>query len=144
MQEADSNPTRPRRVLIVEDSPDRQKLLTNLYRGHAWVLVNTAGRARTLLSAFTFDLISLDYDLAGGEKGDAVAESIAASSSAGALVIVHSMNAAGAGRIRAVLPEAVAVPISKMTRDNATSRRLQEQIGSGASIDWAAVLRRDT
>jgi CheY-like chemotaxis protein len=143
LHEADSNPPPPRRILIVEDSPDRQEVLTNLYRGHAWVLVNTASRARTLLSAFTFDLISLDYDLAGGEKGDAVAETIAASSSAGALVIVHSMNAAGADRIRAAIPEAVFAPISKMTRDNATFRRLQEQLRSGASIDWAAVFRRD-
>lgn len=32
------------RILIVEDTPERQGWLTGLYREHAWVLVHTAGR----------------------------------------------------------------------------------------------------
>ncbi len=127
------------RILIVEDTPDRQKTLIRLYREHAWVLVNTARRAISLLDAYTFDLISLDYDLAGPEKGDIVAEHIRGSRSARALVIVHSMNALGAQRILSELPDAVAVPLSKITRDNGTFNRLRSQLRGGAGVDWQAV-----
>ena len=53
------------RILILEDTPERQEILKQLYRDHAWVLVHTAQRAIRLLEAFEFDLVSLDYDLAG-------------------------------------------------------------------------------
>lgn len=140
----DGSPGRPGReaalrVLIVEDTPDRQKTLVRLYREHAWVLVNTARRAISLLDAYTFDLISLDYDLAGPEKGDLVAAHICNSASAQALVIVHSMNARGAQRIVAELPDAAAVPLSKITRDNGTFNRLRSQLRDGVDVDWQAV-----
>src|SRR5215472_15565563 len=61
------------RILIVEDTPERQGWLTGLYREHAWVLVHTAARADRLLNAYDFDLISLDYNLAGPDNGAAVA-----------------------------------------------------------------------
>jgi hypothetical protein len=58
------------RILIVEDTPERQEWLTGLYRDHAWVLVHTAVRAVRLVNAYDFDLISLDYNLAGPANGD--------------------------------------------------------------------------
>lgn len=130
------------RVLIVEDSPERQKILTDLYGEHAWVLTHTARRAAVLLASYTFDIISLDYDLAGPEKGDAVAEAIRGSASAGALVVVHSMNSNGARRICEILPDAALVPLSKITRNNVTFRRLQEQLRQGRHIDWGVVFRK--
>ena len=53
------------RVLLVEDTKDRQHILTSLYKKHAWILVNTGERAITLLNAYDFDIVSLDYNLGG-------------------------------------------------------------------------------
>ena len=108
------------RVLIIEDTPDRQKILQNLYKDHAWILVHTADRAIRLLEAYVFDLISLDFNLAGPRSGDEVASFIARSANAKAKVIVHSTNAVGAKQIIDILPHAVHVPISKIVRDNKT------------------------
>jgi CheY-like chemotaxis protein len=47
----------PLRILIIEDTEERQKILTSLYRSHAWILVNTGHRAITLLKAYDFDII---------------------------------------------------------------------------------------
>ena len=60
------------RVLIVEDTPQRQEVLTALYRAHAWVLVHTGRRAQVLLEAYDFDLLSLDYNLRGDLTGEDV------------------------------------------------------------------------
>jgi DNA-binding response OmpR family regulator len=67
------------RVLIVEDTVERQGWLQSLYREHAWVLVHTAARAVRLLHAYDFDLISLDFNLAGPDNGEAVARASTAS-----------------------------------------------------------------
>ena len=127
------------RILIIEDTPARQEALTRLCREHAWVLVHTAARAMTLLSAYRFDLIFLDYDLAGPEKGEAVAAFIPQSPNREARVIVHAMNANGAAKIRAILPEAEIVPFSNIVRNNATVKRFKEALRQGADIDWAFV-----
>ena len=129
------------RVLIVEDTPERQKVLTSLYREHAWVLVHTAARARCLLDAYEFDLVSLDYDLAGPERGDAVAAHLARSRNAEATVIVHSQNAPGAKRIAAHLPRATYMPISRMTRSNSAFLRLRTALRRGPAFDFAHALR---
>jgi len=129
------------RILIVEDTPERQQVLTRLCKEHAWVLVHTGARARMLLGAYRFDLIFLDYDLAGPEKGDAVAAFLPESPNQEARVIVHAMNSTGAQKIKAILPQADLVPLSKITRDNATVKRLQEALWHGADIDWAFVFR---
>ena len=49
------------RVLIVEDRAERQEVLRQLFRDHAWVLVHTAARAVRLVQAYRFDLVALDY-----------------------------------------------------------------------------------
>ncbi len=91
----------PLRILIVENSPARQKTLKNLFRDHAWILVNTARRALKLIEVFDFDLIALDYDL-----------------------------------------DSVAIPFSKIIRDNKTFNKLRESINKDIEIDWAYVFRR--
>src|SRR5882672_3460863 len=91
---------KPYRVLIIEDVPERQEILKSLYRNQAWVLVHTARRAITLLSAFEFDIISLDYNLAGELDGAAVARALMASENAGSRLVVHSQNPRGADEIR--------------------------------------------
>ena len=86
------------RVLILEDTPERQEILKQLYRDHAWVLVHTAQRAIRLLEAFEFDLVSLDYDLAGEVTGDEVARHICDGANRHVRVVVHSMNPQWAAR----------------------------------------------
>jgi CheY-like chemotaxis protein len=127
------------RILIVEDTPARQAVLRRLAKDHAWIIANTAARAIRLLESFPFDLIFLDYDLAGEARGDRVAEAVRRSRNAGARVIVHSQSAPGAKRIAGVLPHADLVPLSKITRSNATFKRLREQIGRGVAVDWGHV-----
>jgi len=129
------------RVLIVEDQPERQEILRSLFRDHAWVLVHTAARAVRLAGVYEFDVIALDYDLAGEAKGDVVAAALASSTNREAVVLIHSLNAPGAERIRAHLPQAIFVPINQITRDNATFKRLRAEFAKGSEIDWSHVLR---
>jgi len=130
------------RVLIIEDTPERQEILINLVKDHAWILVNTVARARRMLENYTFDLIFLDYDLAGEQRGDEVASSLMQTGNATTKVIVHSMNAPGAERIKSLLPAADIVPLSKITRDNATFKKLRGLLRFGPEIDWARVFGR--
>src|SRR5947209_7823252 len=97
-------PNKPLRVLIVEDTEDRQAALTQLFRSQAWILVDTGARAVTLLNAYKFDIISLDYNLRGPLSGADVARAIAESGNDAAGVVIHSMNPRGAEDISAVLP----------------------------------------
>jgi CheY-like chemotaxis protein len=128
------------RILIVEDTPERQEWLTGLYREHAWVLVHTAARAVRLVNAYDFDLISLDYNLAGPANGDAVAEAVAASRNALTPVLVHSMNPQGAGRLAELLPHAQCVPAGSLVRTNAVARRIREALRGGVPEDWLALV----
>lgn len=127
----------PLRVLLVEDTEDRQKVLTQLYRAHAWVLVHTGARAVTLLAAFDFDIVSLDYNLRGDLSGEDVARALLASRNAGARVVIHSLNPRGVEAMRRLLPHAVVYPVSRMARSNAHLRRLRERIDElGPAYDW--------
>lgn len=133
----------PLKILIVENTPERQKVLQNLFKDQAWILVNTAPRAIRLIKVYDFDMIALDYDLDGEEKGDKVAEFIKQSRNANAKVIVHSMNVQGVEQIQQHLPDSTAIPFSKIIRNNQTFKRLREEINKGLNIDWGYVFRRD-
>jgi CheY-like chemotaxis protein len=128
---------KPCRVLIVEDTEERQKILTDLYRAHAWILVNTGRRAMTLLSVFEFDIISLDYNLRGDFTGADIAQYIAESYHQQVRIIIHSMNPQGATRIAALLPNAIQFPVYKMVRSNTIFKTLRTQLDAlGSSFDW--------
>jgi CheY-like chemotaxis protein len=131
------------RVLIIEDTLERQEALQRLVKDHAWVLVHTASRAIRLLGSYEFDLIFLDFDLAGEERGDRVAAAISGSGNAKAKVIVHSMNDPGAKKIAGVLANVELVPFSKITKSNAVFRKLQQELQRGVDIDWSFVFRRE-
>lgn len=90
------------RLLIIEDIPERQKLLQSLYRDHAWVLVHTAVRAIRLVAVYQFDLISLDFNLAGPDNGDAIASTLRDSHNADTPVLVHLMNPKGAELLQTI------------------------------------------
>lgn len=143
MEEEKTTPEAPfLRILIVEDTPERQAILKNLYKDHAWILVNTARRAIRMVKSYAFDIISLDYNLATGESGDDVAKIIATSQNKDTKVIVHSMNKQGADRIKAYLPDVDIVPISKMIKSNKVFKKIRQQLSAGINIDWATVFRR--
>ena len=134
-----SNRTTPRalRVLLVEDTEERQQVLMSLYRSHAWVLVNSGRRAVTLLNAYDFDIVSLDYNLRGDLDGAAVARALEASRNREARVVIHSQNPRGASSIAGILPNAVAYPVSRMIRSNEAFKWLRSRIDQeGISYDW--------
>jgi CheY-like chemotaxis protein len=131
------------RVLIVEDTAERQEWLQGLYREHAWVLVHTAARAIRLVGVYDFDLISLDFNLAGPENGDSVAEAIARSRNARTPVLVHSMNPRGANRLAELLPHAACVAAGALVKTNATARRVREALRHGVPRDWSALITGD-
>jgi CheY-like chemotaxis protein len=132
-----TSPPVPLKVLIVEDTTERQEVLTALYRAHAWVLAPTGRRAILYLGAYDFDIISLDYNLRGELSGADVARAIQASRNREARVVIHSMNPAGSEVIRKILPQAIVYPVSKMTRSNAAFKRLRKGVDeAGAAYDW--------
>lgn len=125
------------RVLIVEDTEERQQILTSLYRAHAWILVYTGRRALSLLDAYDFDIISLDYNLRGDLTGADVSRAISCSRNKDARIVIHSMNVKGAGQIAKILPQAVHFPVSKMARSNQAFKHLRNKIDElGAAYDW--------
>ncbi|MBN1999543.1 hypothetical protein JW935_18460 [candidate division KSB1 bacterium] len=127
------------RILIVDYTPERRKILKNLYRDHAWVLVHTATRAIRLLDSYRFDLISLDYNIAGIKTGEEIADFKSRSENARAKVIIHSMNPRGREKIAALLQNADIVPISKMVKNNKVFKKIRSQLLHGPDLDWSAV-----
>ena len=129
------------RVLIVEDTPERQKILTELFRDHAWVLVNTVARALRLLKAYEFDVVSLDYNIGGDLLGVDVARHIR-NARIKPRVVIHSMNPQGRKQILAVLPEAMEFPISSMVKTNKRFKSLREELKKGKDFDWSPAFRK--
>lgn len=119
------------RVLIVEDTPERQEVLTQLFRAHAWMLVHTGRRAITLLKAYDFDLLSLDYNLRGELTGETVARALLDTRNASVRVLVHSLNPRGRARILEIIPQAVVYPESRMVRSNEVFKQLRASLDAG-------------
>lgn len=128
------------RVLILEDTAARQQILRQLFRDHAWVLVHTGARAIRLLEAFEFDVVSLDYDIAGDLCGADVAARIVCLTYR-PRVVVHSMNPQGRTRIRALLPDALVLPVASMTTTNQRFKRLRDELLAGKDFDWSFATR---
>ncbi|MDJ0714345.1 MAG: response regulator [Prochloraceae cyanobacterium] len=125
------------RVLIIEDTEERQKILTSLYRSHAWILVKTGQRAIKLINAYDFDLISLDYNLPGGLNGADIAEIISKSRNKNARLIIHSLNPKGVKKIALILPDGIIYPVAKMVKSNQHFKYLRNKIETdGVSFDW--------
>ena len=125
------------RVLILEDTKERQDILTSLYRNHAWILVNTAFRANTLLNAYEFDIVSLDYNLRGELTGTSVAEELLKTNNKQARIIIHSMNPDGAKSIQQLLPTAICYPVNKIARSHHHFKIIREKINTlGPAYDW--------
>ena len=126
------------RVLLVEDTKERQQILTSLYKKHAWILVNTGERAVTLLNAYDFDIVSLDYNLGGQLNGADVAKVLKYSGHKNVRVIVHSLNPRGAKAISSILPDAIVYPVARMVRSNKLFKYLRSKIDQlGQDYDWS-------
>lgn len=118
----------PLRVLLVEDDDERRRSLRSIVREHAWVEVNTAARGAVLAAAFEWDVVFLDYDLDGPDKGSLVAEALAAAGNE-PRVVVHSMSSIGAAHILRILPKADWVPFSRLCRSNERIGALRGELG---------------
>jgi CheY-like chemotaxis protein len=129
------------RVLIVEDTPERQDVLKQLYKEHAWVMVHTARRALTLMEAYRFDVISLDYDIADELTGADIADRVPELQPQ-ARVIVHSMNPQGRSKIQEILPHAVILPVASMIKSNQRFKQLREELRKGVEFDWTFATNR--
>ena len=70
-----------------------------------------------------------------------MAAAIAQSPKREAKVIVHAMNAMGAQKIQALLPQAYLVPLSRITKDNATFKRLRIALANGPDVDWISLFK---
>jgi len=132
----------PLRILIVEDTADRQEILRALSRAHAWVMVDSPHRAISLIRAYataSFDLISLDYNIQGEQEGDAVARAnaarkIAETPNRDARIIIHSINPKGTALISSILPDAIAFPVNKTIASNARFKRLREGLARWSGL----------
>ena len=131
----------PLRILIVEDTQERQKILKQLFKDHAWVLVNTAERAKKLVEVYKFDIISLDYDLAGEQSGDEVARTICNGLNKLTRIVVHSMNPRGREQIRKFLPQATILPVASMISNNKRFKLLRESLKQGPNFDWSFAIK---
>jgi CheY-like chemotaxis protein len=104
-------------VLILEDLPDRQKIFTEKLAGCVVIIVDNVADAIGALDTPELSAIFLDHDLDGRNGvpfddpncGSRVAEYLAANNS-GVPVIIQSLNPAGAGNMKKILPEAVVMP----------------------------------
>ena len=127
----------PLKVLLIEDTEERQQILTSLYKSHAWIMVNTGKRAIMLLNSYDFDIISIDYNLRGELTGADVAKVIKLSRNKNAKIIIHSLNPKGAKSILAILPHATIYPVSKLVRSNKHFKYLRSKIDElGIAYDW--------
>ncbi|MGB3695590.1 MAG: cyclic-phosphate processing receiver domain-containing protein [Spirulinaceae cyanobacterium] len=125
------------RVLLIEDTQERQKILTSLYRNHAWILVKTGHRAIKLINAYDFDIISIDYNIGGELNGADVALALKDSRNRNSRMIVHSLNPKGAKSILTILPQAIYYPVSKMVRSNQKFKYLRQKIEElGVDYNW--------
>lgn len=101
------------RILFLDDDETRHKHAASELIGHDVHHVRTAQRAIETLKSHEFDLAMLDHDLGGEQHGAShersgyvVAEAIPTMDRPPRMVIVHSFNAPGAGKMIAALGNA--------------------------------------
>ncbi|MGF1490552.1 MAG: cyclic-phosphate processing receiver domain-containing protein [Prochloraceae cyanobacterium] len=130
-------PIKSLHVLIIEDTEERQNILTSLYRSHGYILLKTGKRAIMLLDLYDFDIISIDYNLPGQINGETIAKHLSISRNKNARIIIHSMNPKGAEKIAKILPDAILYPVLKIVKSNRNFKFIRSKIDSlGTSFDW--------
>ena len=112
------------KILILEDSPYRNKTFTNkLSKKHDVYIYDSVVDAIDAISLMgPFDLYFLDHDLngevfVGSEKantGFQLAKYMAEKETPGS-IIIHSLNPAGVVNMKAELPQALVIPFSSLS-----------------------------
>jgi len=106
------------KILILEDSPERQEKFARALRGHMMAFVDTARDAILFLQDDKFDTVFLDHDLGGQvmvESGDGTGYEVACwleqhPEHRPKQIIIHSLNPSGAARMKQALPCATVLP----------------------------------
>jgi hypothetical protein len=102
------------KILVLEDTEDRQEFFKKLYRGHEVMLCTEPGPTIDSLRRVCYDQIWLDHDLGGAQymesgpdSGYAVAEAMLAEDikklQKESFVYIHSQNPPGAVRMYDIL-----------------------------------------
>lgn len=128
------------RALVVEDSAERQALLSRLLEGLHLTITPDGGAAIEALTATRFGIVFLDYDLADELTGEDVARAIVALRPRPP-VVVHSMNPEGVERILALLPEAHPIPVEHLRPRSPIYGRIRSLVSGGGEIEWNSLLR---
>lgn len=111
------------KVLILEDDPNRIEFFKMKLKGHDlyfFDIADDAINAFKLMNDKPWDIVFLDHDLGGlalvpssnPNTGYAVAKYMAENEVEAKQIIIHSMNPAGSGNMKSLLPEAVVIPFS--------------------------------
>ena len=108
-------------ILILEDDPNRVAQFEKKFNMDEIIVVDKASEAITKLTDFNWDCLFLDHDL-GGEINVSTTNKNTGSEVARwlsihkdripNLVIIHSMNPPGAANIKALLRDAVVLPMA--------------------------------
>lgn len=122
------------RVLIVEDMPERVRFLSDLYGLQETIVCDNVGDAIMTLETRNSDLLLLDYDLRGEEKGSEIARYVAETNK-DLLVVVHSDNKSGTKAILGNLATAVILPITTQVNNSAVSARLKVFLNRPLSVN---------
>jgi len=99
------------KILVVEDSEERNSLFREWLKGHDFMIALDAPTGIRYLQAYEYDVIFLDHDLGDRSNVDSedintgyqVAKLIPNSINKNAQVIIHSMNPIGSGNMLKVL-----------------------------------------
>lgn len=113
------------RILVLEDMSARIEYFKDRLKGHDVYYFDTAEdaiQALSLIKDKPWDMIFLDHDLGGRvfvsssdpNTGYAVAEYISNNDIDAKQIIIHSLNPAGAQRMKAVLPQANVIPYTML------------------------------
>lgn len=107
-----------KRILILEDSPERQKQFKILEHKHVVVITESTKECIHLLTTCKWDILFLDHDLggqvhvpSGEETGYEVAKFLSENQRLiPKLVILHSLNAGGRKLMKGLLQNSIEFP----------------------------------
>jgi len=126
------------KVLIVEDSADRQNVLKNLYKFHQIEIAETSNDALCMLKMNSFDILHLDYDLDCESTSEIVAHELK-KRSLNCIIIIHSENPDGVTKLQELLPKSFTIPISHFAGKNPFSSKLKSILASQEKESFSRV-----
>ena len=116
-------------ILLVEDSPDRQDVLKNLYKFHQTEIAQNCNDTLYMLKVKTYDIVHLDYDLDAESTSEMVAHYLK-KQSLKCIVIIHSENPDGVEKLQKILPRSFVIPFSHFASKNPFSNQMKSLLAS--------------